>query len=131
GVNFAIYSEHAEAVELRLFDENGAETRLPLSQRTALVWHAYAPGHTPGQRYAYRVHGPYDPARGHRFNPHVLLLDPYAKAVDGTERWEEGCFAYELGHPDADLRMTRKEQRGAPRGVVVDDSFDWEGDTPL
>jgi isoamylase len=131
GVNFAIYSEHAEAVELCLFDENGVETRLPLSQRTALVWHAYAPGLKPGQRYAYRVHGPYDPARGHRFNPHVLLLDPYAKAVDGTERWEEGCFAYELGHPDADLRMTQKEQRGAPRGVVVDDSFDWEGDAPL
>jgi isoamylase len=128
GVNFALYSENATAVELCLFDESGAETRLLVPHRTTFVWHAYVPDLGPGQRYGYRVHGPYAPARGLRFNPHVVLLDPYAKALDGVERWEKGCFAYELGHPEADLRPVDADQLGAPRGVVIDPTFDWEGD---
>jgi glycogen operon protein len=128
GVNFALYSENATAVELCLFDEAGAETRLAVANRTAFVWHAYAPGLGPGQRYGYRVHGPYEPARGLRFNPHVVLLDPYAKALDGVERWDAGCFAYRLGAPEGDLRPTDADQVGAPRGVVIDGTFDWEGD---
>src|SRR3990170_1754355 len=80
GTNFALFSENADAVELCLFDENGAETRLALRERTAFVWHAFVPGVGPGQRYGYRVHGPYDPQAGHRFNPNKLLMDPYALA---------------------------------------------------
>jgi isoamylase len=135
GTNFALFSAHATAVELCLFDEAGVETRLPLQQRTALVWHAYVPGIPRGQRYGYRVHGPYEPARGHRFNPNVVLLDPYAKAVDAVEDWSRGCFAYDLDHPEQDLQPSAAQALGAPRGIVVDDDFDWEGDespnTPL
>ncbi|HEU4409486.1 MAG TPA: glycogen debranching protein GlgX [Polyangiaceae bacterium] len=128
GVNFALYSENATGVELCLFDEAGAETRLAVPNRTAYVFHAYAPGLGPGQRYGFRVHGPYEPPRGLRFNPHVVLLDPYAKAVDGVERWDAGCFAYELGRPEADLKPVDRDQLGAPRGVVIDPAFDWEDD---
>ena len=130
GVNFALFSAHAEGVELCLFDDDGRETRIALSQRTAFVWHVYVAGLAIGQRYGYRVHGPYDPGRGHRFNPNVVLLDPYAKALDGVERWTEGCFAYELGHPDEDRHPVSTPATGAPRGVVIDPSFDWEGDQP-
>jgi isoamylase len=128
GVNFALFSAHAEAVELCLFDEAGEETRIALTQRTAFVWHAYLPGLSNGQRYGFRVHGPYDPARGHRFNPNVVLLDPYARALDGVENWDAGCFAYELGHADQDLHASPAPALGAPRGVVIDPTFDWEGD---
>src|SRR3954471_1033933 len=91
GVNFALYSEHAERVELCLFDERGFETRGDLSHRAAFVWHGYVPELAPGQRYGFRVHGPYEPARGLRFNADVLLLDPYAKALATAERWDLGC----------------------------------------
>jgi isoamylase len=128
GVNFALYSENAEGVELCLFDAEDRETRVPISQRTAFVWHVYLPGLRVGQRYGYRVHGPYDPARGHRFNPNVVLLDPYARSVDGVEDWERGCFAYELGGAEQDLQPSGEQALGAPRGVVIDPSFDWEGD---
>jgi glycogen debranching enzyme GlgX/malto-oligosyltrehalose synthase len=131
GVNFAIYSENATEVELCLFDEAGAETRQTLPNKTAFVWHGYVPGLAPGQRYGYRVHGPYEPKRGLRFNPHIVLLDPYAQAVDGVERWAEGCFAYDPESPEQDLTPTGKEQLGAPRGVIIDPHFDWEGDEPL
>ncbi|HEX5658522.1 MAG TPA: glycogen debranching protein GlgX, partial [Polyangiales bacterium] len=131
GVNFALYSENASGVELCLFDETGQEIRLSLPHKSAFVWHGYVPGLKPGQRYGYRVHGPYEPERGLRFNPEIVLLDPYAKALDGAERWEEGCFAYELGHADGDLHKAEKPQLGAPRGVVIDPEFDWEGDEPL
>jgi len=135
GVNFALYSENATAVELCLFDDGGAETRVTIPHRTAYVWHAYLPGIAPGQRYAYRVHGPYDAGRGLRFNPNVLLLDPYAKSVDGVERWEDGCFAYPLDGPRKDEQPIETPQRGAPRAVVIDPSFDWGADvrpqTPL
>ncbi|HSU39539.1 MAG TPA: alpha-amylase family glycosyl hydrolase, partial [Polyangiaceae bacterium] len=129
GTNFALFSANAEAVELCLLSEDDTETRIPLKERTAYVWHAYVPGVPLGQRYAYRVYGPYDPARGHRFNPNVLLLDPYAKAVDRVEDWSRGCFAYELdGSPEADLHPATKPALGAPRGVVINPTFDWEGD---
>jgi glycogen operon protein len=130
GVNFALFSANAEGVELCLFDDNGNETRLPVSQRSELTWHVYVPGLAVGQRYGYRVYGPYDPANGHRFNPNVVVLDPYARAVDGVERWDDGCFAYELGHPEQDLRAAQTPALGAPRALVVDSSFDWEGDKP-
>src|SRR5689334_8701169 len=81
GVNFALYSEHASSVELCLVDDSGGETRIPLRERTAFVWHVYLPGIGPGQRYGYRVNGPYEPQRGLRFNPNNLLLDPYAKSL--------------------------------------------------
>jgi glycogen operon protein len=123
-----LYSENAEGVELCLFDEQEQETRIAVSQRTAFVWHVYVPGLSVGQRYGYRVHGPYDPARGHRFNPNVVLLDPYARSLDGVEDWDRGCFAYELGGNAQDLEPTSRAALGAPRGVVIDPSFDWEGD---
>ncbi|CAN5821828.1 hypothetical protein BH20CHL8_BH20CHL8_00760 [soil metagenome] len=84
GVNFALYSEHAEAVDLCLFDAAGAEQRLRLTEQTDLIWHCYLPDVRLGQRYGYRVHGPYDPAAGHRFNAAKLLIDPYAKRIDGA-----------------------------------------------
>ncbi|MDB4976661.1 MAG: hypothetical protein JWN48_5002 [Myxococcaceae bacterium] len=130
GVNFALYSEHASGVELCLFDEQGQETRLTLPHKSAFVWHGYVAGLRPGQRYGYRVHGPYDPERGLRFNAEVVLLDPYAKALDHTERWDEGCFAYQLGHPDGDFAKVETPQLGVPRGVVIDTDYDWEGDEP-
>ncbi|HMA92812.1 MAG TPA: glycogen debranching protein GlgX, partial [Polyangiaceae bacterium] len=135
GVNFAIYSENAERVELCLFDAAETETRIQLTHKTASVWHAYIPDLKPGQCYGYRVHGPYDPARGLRFNPEVVLLDPYAKALASRERWEFGCFAYDLNSSRGDLERSDHPALGAPRAVVLDTTFDWEGDasprTPL
>ncbi|OQX66704.1 MAG: hypothetical protein B6A08_19120 [Sorangiineae bacterium NIC37A_2] len=131
GVNFAVFSEHATQVELCLFDDEGAETRVPVRNKTAFIWHVYVPDLPAGTRYGYRVYGPYDPQAGHRFNPEVVLLDPYAKATDGPVRWDEGAFGYELGHPDGDLVQEKRPQLGAPRGVVVDTTFDWEDDAPL
>lgn len=129
GVNFSLFSAHAEAVELCLFDDAGVERRVSVTHRTELVWHVYVPGVAPGQRYGYRVHGPYDPGRGHRFNPNLVLLDPYARAVDGPERWSAGCFGYELDpEPNADLHPSKTEGLGAPRGVVIDPNFDWGDD---
>ena len=105
---------------------------LPLPRaRPAFVWHAYVAGLAPGQRYGYRVHGPYEPERGLRFNPNVVLLDPYAKALDGVERWDDGCFAYELGDPER--RPARERARRARRRRAAWSStptFDWEDDAP-
>jgi glycogen operon protein len=135
GVNFALYSENATCVEDCLFDGGGRETRVPLREQTAFVWHGYLPGLQPGQRYAFRVDGPYDPDRGLRFNPHVLLLDPYARALDGVENFERGVFAYALGDEREDHAAVQQDQRGVPLGVVIDPAFDWGGDrwpnTPL
>jgi glycogen operon protein len=130
GVNFALYSEAATRVELCLFDEDDREERLTLPQRTAFVWHGFVPGLEPGARYGYRVHGPYEPRRGLRFNPNVVLMDPYAQAVDGPEQWDKGCFAYDLDSGDKDDKPSQTMALGAPRGVVIDPSFDWEGDKP-
>ncbi len=105
GTNFAIFSEVAESVELCLFDEwdLGTERRIQLHEVDAYVWHAYLPGVEPGQRYGYRVHGPYDPARGLRCNPRKLLLDPYAKAIDGDVQWDPAVYDYDFDDPGTDV----------------------------
>jgi glycogen operon protein len=133
-VNFSLFSEHATGVELCLFDgrDGGREiTRIPMTEQTDLVWHIYLPEVRPGQRYGYRVQGPYEPVQGHRFNPAKLLLDPYAKAIDGTIRWGENLFGYPIGHPEADLvRDERDSAAGMPKSVVIDPAFTWGGDRP-
>jgi isoamylase len=130
GTNFSLFSEHAERVELCLFDEEDRETRRELRERTAFNWHGYLPGIGPGQRYAYRVHGPYEPEAGHRFNPVKLLVDPYAKAIEGPVRWEAArVFPYVPGGEDADLFPDDEDDAEAiPKCVVVDPHFDWEED---
>jgi glycogen operon protein len=112
GVNFALFSENATGVELCLFDgENRTrETmRIRMSEQTDQVWHVYLPEARPGQLYGYRVHGPYSPAEGHRFNPTKLLLDPYAKSIAGPIRWSDALFGYTIGHPDADLSLDERD----------------------
>jgi glycogen operon protein len=131
GVNFALFSEHATNVELCLFESSsGLETRrIPLVDQTDMVWHAYVPGIGPGQLYGYRVHGPWDPASGHRFNPAKLLIDPYAKAVARTVQWHDSLFGYTIGGADADLVADYRDSGAyAPLGAVIDPSFSWEGD---
>ena len=131
GTNFSLFSEHADGVELCLFDDDGAETRLALSQSTAFHWHGYLPGIGPGQRYGYRVHGRWAPQDGHRFNPDKLLIDPYALAIDGTVDWSvANIHPYPVtGEDDADLLRDEEDDAAAiPKSVVVDPSFDWEGD---
>jgi glycogen operon protein len=131
GVNFAIYSRNAEQVELCLFDESGKRElqRLVLRERTDFVWHGYVPGLRPGALYGYRVHGHYEPEKGHRFNPHKLLLDPYAKAIVGQIQWSDAHFGYTIGHKREDLSFDKRDSApGMPRCQVVDDAFDWEGD---
>jgi isoamylase len=131
GTNFSLFSEHAEGVELCFFDENDQETRVPVEQRTAYNWHCYVPGVGPGQRYGYRVHGPYAPEQGHRFNPAKLLLDPYAKSIEGPIEWERASpLPYQPnGHEDADLFPDDADDAAAiPKCIVVDEGFDWEDD---
>ena len=130
GTNFSLFSEHAERVELCLFDGEDRETRYELRERTAFNWHGYLPGVGPGQRYAYRVHGPYEPEAGHRFNATKLLVDPYAKAIEGPVRWDLGSvFPYVPGGEDADLFPDDEDDAEAiPKCVVVDPHFDWEDD---
>jgi glycogen operon protein len=128
GVNFALYSAGATRVELCLFDARGHREigRADLPERTDHVWHGYLPDALPGCVYGYRVHGPYDPASGHRFNPHKLLLDPYAKQLVGTVRWTDALFGYRVGHARADLSFDRRDSASAmPKAVVVDDAANW------
>src|SRR5687768_17190345 len=99
GTNFAVFSAVAEQVELCLFDAEGVETRLPMLERDAFVWHSYLPRVAPGQQYGFRVHGPFDPKRGHRCNPNKLLLDPYAKAIEGDIDWHESVYSYRFSDP--------------------------------
>ena len=132
GTNFALFSEHGERVELCLFDETGAESRHDLPGCTDHVWHGYLPGIGPGQLYGYRVHGRYAPAEGHRFDPAKLLLDPYARAIAGSPRWEAArVFAYPPGEIDAETPDQADDAAAIPKCVVVDPAFDWEGDRPL
>src|SRR5262245_42619262 len=126
GTNVAIFSESAERVELCLFDDDGVETRVTLPEVTAYVWHGYLPNIGPGQRYGFRVHGEYDPASGRRANGAKLLLDPYAKAVDGGIDWDEACFGYRFGDPDS--RNDADSAPHVPRSVVVSPYFDWAHD---
>jgi isoamylase len=133
GTNFALFSENAERVELCLFDGDDRETRVELIEREAFNWHCYIPGIGPGQRYGYRVHGQYDPLSGHRFDPYKLLIDPYAKAVEGPIDWDAGnALPYVPGAAeDADLHMdVEDDARAIPKCVVVDPGFDWENDRP-
>jgi glycogen operon protein len=128
GTNFAIFSEVATGVDLCLFDRDAAEQRIPLTEVDAFIWHAYLPGIEPGQRYGFRVHGPYEPRRGLRCNPHKLLLDPYAKAIDGDIRWDESVYGYDPADHD---RMSEGDSAPfMPKAVVVNPYFDWGNDRP-
>jgi len=133
GVNFALYSEHAEKVELCLFDISGRrETlRVPLPEQTDMVWHGYLPEIRPGQLYAYRVYGPYAPRQGHRFNHHKLLLDPYGKQIQGAMNWTDSHFGYRIGHKQEDLSFDRRDNAaGMPKNRVIDSAFTWGADAP-
>ncbi|MGV6847983.1 MAG: glycogen debranching protein GlgX [Marinibacterium sp.] len=127
GVNFALFSQHATRVTLCLFDDAGNESMLvDLAERDGHVWHGYFSGMRPGQQYGYRVHGPYDPENGHRFNPHKLLIDPYAKKLTGHPNWNDALYGYTIGHKNADLSFDRRDSaRFMPRSVVVDPAFTW------
>jgi glycogen operon protein len=132
GVNFALFSEHATSVELCLFDapDAGRESaRVTLTEHEEFVWHAYLPDVRPGQLYGYRVHGPYTPGEGHRFNPAKLLIDPYAKALSGIIRWSDVLYGYVPGDPAADLSYNAEDSAGAmPKSVVVETAFSWGDD---
>ena len=131
GVNFALFSENAEGVELCLFDESGAETRYGLTERTMFHWHGYLPGIGPGQRYGFRVHGRWAPEEGHRFNPAKLLIDPYAKAIEGDVAWDAApVLPYVAGDEDGTTIDETDSAPAVPKSVVVDPSFDWGDDAP-
>ena len=127
GTNFALFSENAHGVELCLFDREGFERRVEMADQTAFIWHAYLPGVGPGQRYGFRVHGPYEPGAGHRFNPSKLLLDPYAKAVDGRIDWDPAVFGYPLGGEDIEFDE-RDSAPHVPKSIVANPFFDWGED---
>ncbi|SDO22305.1 glycogen operon protein [Klenkia soli] len=130
GTNVALWSAGASAVDLCLFDPDGTEHRQRLQETTHQVWHGRLPGVGPGQRYGYRVHGGYDPSSGNRYNPAKLLLDPYARAVDGELSLDPALFGYAEGHPDAGSPDHLDSAPFVPRGVVIHDSFPWAGDAP-
>src|SRR5499427_10254660 len=128
GTNFALFSANAQKVELCLFDNQGRREleRIELPERTEDIWHGYLNDVSPGQLYGYRVHGPYEPERGHRFNPSKLVLDPYAKAVTGQPVWDDTLFGYTVGDPEADLSLDTRSSAGAmPKCAVVDPAFPW------
>jgi glycogen operon protein len=126
GTNFALFSEGAERVELCLFDEDGTEERVPLTEFDAFVWHGFLPSVQPGQLYGYRVYGPDKPTEGKRYNPHKLLLDPYAKAVSGQIEWGQSLFGYDFGDPDS--RNEDDSAAAMVKGVVINPFFEWAGD---
>jgi isoamylase len=128
GTNFSLFSEMAEQVELCLFDDQGGEERVSLDEVDAYCWHGYLPSVAPGQRYGYRVHGPWAPERGQRCNPAKLLLDPYAKAIEGQVRWDQACFPYNFG--DENSRNDDDSAAFVPRSVVHNPYFDWGNDRP-
>jgi len=132
GVNFAIFSEHGTRVELCLFDSPDAESEsltIPLTEQTDMVWHGYLPDVRPGQLYGYRVHGPYDPHRGHRFNPNKIVMDPYAKVVGRAVRWHESLFGFPAGEDDTRFD-NRDSASHAPLAAVIDTAFTWGDDRP-
>jgi glycogen operon protein len=133
GINFCVFSAHAERVELCLFDAAGRReiSRMDLPDCTDEVFHGYLEGGRPGQVYGFRVHGPYQPEAGHRFNPHKLLLDPYAKKTIGALHWSDALFGYRVGNPRDDLSFDRRDSAAAmPKAVVVDGTFHWGNDIP-
>lgn len=132
GTNFALFSENATCVELCLFDKHGSETRLPLVEMENYVWYGYISGIKPGQRYGFRVYGPHEPEKGHRFNPAKLLIDPYAKAIAGDVVHGAEIFGYPWDDPQADLAISYQDDAHfIPKSIVVDDAFNWEGDRLL
>src|SRR5687768_8384031 len=131
GVNFALFSANAEKVELCLFDSQGRREleRIALPERTEDIWHVYCHEAVPGQLYGYRVHGPYEPEHGRRFNPHKLLIDPYAKRLSGRIAWNDAHFGYRPGSRRADLSFDRRDSaRGMPKSVVIDEAMTWTDD---
>ena len=134
GVNFALFSENASKVELCLFDsadDTVESRRIVLGEYTDQVWHAYLPDVQPGQLYGYRVDGPYEPTQGHRFNPNKVVVDPYAKAIGRSLRWNDAVFGYRFGDESADLsRDDRDSAAFAPLGQVIDSAFTWGDDRP-
>jgi isoamylase len=135
GVNFALFAEHATSVELCLFDGPDAPAesqRIPLDEQTDRVWHVYVPGLQPGQRYGYRVYGPYEPESGQRFNPYKLLVDPYAKAIDRLIKWDDSVYGYTVDDEYEDLTPDERDSAPfMPHSIVIDPAFDWGGDRPL
>ncbi len=134
GVNFALFSQHGERVELCLFDSSGQREvdRIALPEHTDHVWHGYLPEAGPGLLYGYRVYGPYEPQNGHRFNANKLLIDPYARQLVGELRWTEAHYGYRVGTARADLTFDKRDNaRSMPKGLVVDPAFTWGGDRPL
>jgi glycogen operon protein len=129
GVNFALYAENATAVELCLFSspkESVESVKIKIKERTHQIWHIFLPDAKPGQLYGYRVHGEYKPEEGHRYNPHKVLIDPYAKAVAGTVDWNDSLFGYTMGDPKEDLSFSTLDSAPfIPKGVVINDHFDW------
>ena len=128
GINFAVFSANATKIELCLFDPKGRKElrRLPLPECTDEIWHGYLPDSDPGLVYGYRAYGPYDPKNGHRFNPFKLLLDPYARQIQGQVNWSDGLFGYRVGHSKSDLSMDRRDNApNVPKGIVMHDSFQW------
>lgn len=130
GVNFALFSENADSVELCLFNGEGEEyAKIKIEEVTHHVWHVYVPKLGPGQLYGYRVYGPYEPENGHRFNPAKLLVDSYAKALSGTLQWDNALFGYHIGDPEEDLSFNPTDSApNMPKAVVIDEAFDWEND---
>ncbi len=128
GTNFSLYTEVADKVELCLFDDGNRESRVALTEVDGFIWHGYLPGIGPGQRYGYRVHGPYEPARGMRCNPAKLLLDPYATAIEGGVTWNEAVYGYRFGQPDS--RNDLDSAPYMPRSIVVNPFFGWGHDRP-
>ena len=130
GVNFAIFAENATKVELCLFDSPDATSeshRIIVKEYTDKVWHAYLPDVLPGQLYGYRIHGPYEPPKGHRFNPNKIVLDPYAKRIGRPLKWDDSLFGYKVGDPEADLSFDDRDSAAyAPLASVIDPAFTWE-----
>ncbi len=133
GVNFAIFSAHASRVELCLFDRatQFESDCIPLREQTDLVWHCYLPDARPGQLYGYRVHGPNEPANGHRFNPNKVLVDPYAKLIGRDVRWSDAMFGYQIGNAAEDVSLDNRDNaEDAALSVVVNPRFRWGRDRP-
>src|SRR5260221_3505195 len=132
GVNFALFSEHATGVELCMFDSGEAtqeSQRIPMPEQTDQVWHAYLPDVLPDQLYGFRVSGPHDPAHGHRFNAHKVVLDPYARGIGRDLKWDDSLFGYGIGHADADLSLDEHDSAAfAPLAAVIDSAFTWGDD---
>ncbi|MEX1055751.1 MAG: alpha-amylase family glycosyl hydrolase, partial [Rhodothermales bacterium] len=132
GVNFALYSQHAEQVELLLFrnaEDSEPSLVLSLPERTGPIWHGYVPNLRPGQLYGYRVHGPYRPEKGYRFNPNKVLLDPYAKAVGRRLTWDDSLFGYDVNSADEDLKFSASSSAAfAPLGAIIEEHFEWGDD---